>query len=61
MALAILVLMYAWLAHFVMLLCHAVLDACRFTLFFEFATVVYGLASTLLPNRLPRARYAIAQ
>lgn len=31
------------------------------TLFFEFAIVAYGLASTLLPNRLPRARYAVAQ
>jgi hypothetical protein len=35
--------------------------ACRWTLFFEFAIVCYGLASTLLPNRLPRARYAVAQ
>lgn len=30
-------------------------------MFFEFAVVCYGLASTLLPNRLPRARYAVAQ
>lgn len=30
-------------------------------MFFEFAILCYGLASTLLPNRLPRARYAVAQ
>jgi hypothetical protein len=27
----------------------------------EFAVIVYGLLSTLLPNRLPRARFAVAQ
>jgi hypothetical protein len=27
----------------------------------EFAVLVYGLLSTLLPNRLPRARFAVAQ
>lgn len=31
------------------------------TLFFELAILTYGLLATLMPNRLPRARYAVAQ